>query len=174
MWRLKGKGKWMCICGSLISKFNRPRKAGNSSLQQTISQNLNSRSNEMIRIAKWTVILFGVFIIIAGMLMLFAPEKARQILRKAGSTNLINYGEITLRMLPAAALILYAESSKTPQFFSLLGWIMLGTSIVLYLVPRRWHHTYSLKCAELIKPLYFQFISPIAFLFGGTLIYSCS
>ena len=53
-------------------------------------------------IAKWTVIIFGIFFICVGTIMLFKPQKAREILRKAGSTNFINYAEITLRMIPAA------------------------------------------------------------------------
>lgn len=125
----------------------------------------------MIIIAKWTVIIFGMFLILVGFLMLFSPIKAREILRKAGSTNVINYAEITIRMIPAAALVLYADFSKFPEFFKILGWFMLATSFVLYFVPRRIHHNYSLKCAEILKPLYFQLISPISMLFGSALIY---
>lgn len=104
--------------------------------------------------------------------MLFAPEKARQILRKAGSTNFINYAEITIRMIPAIGLILASDFSKYPVFFKVFGWFMLITSLVLYFVPRRIHHGYSLKCADVIKPFYFQLISPLAFLFGFILIYA--
>ena len=126
----------------------------------------------MITIAKFTIIAFGIFLIAAGFMMLFAPEKARQTLRKAGSTNFINYAELTIRMIPAIALIFFAEFSKYPAIFKLLGWFMLITSLVLYFVPRRIHHGYSLHWAEKIKPLYFQFIAPFAWLFGVTLIYS--
>lgn len=125
----------------------------------------------MITIAKWTVIFFGIFLIYAGFLMLFAPKKARQVLRKAGSTNFINYTEITIRMIPATALILYPEYSKYPEFINILGWFMLITSFVLYFVPGRMHHQYALKAADIIKPLYFQLISPFSILFGATLIY---
>ncbi len=123
-------------------------------------------------LAKWIVIFFGLFLIVAGVVMLFAPSRARRTLQKAGSTNLINYTEITIRMIPAAGLILYAEFSKFPEFFSVLGWFMLITSLILYVVPRKLHHSYSLKSAEMLKPLYFQLISPFSFLFGGTLIYA--
>lgn len=126
----------------------------------------------MILIAKSIIIIFGIFIISSGLLMLFAPEKARQILRKAGSTNFINYAEITLRIIPAIGLILAAEVSKFPEFFKILGWFMLITSLILYFVPRRLHHGYSVKCADIIKPFYFQIISPLAFLFGFILIYA--
>lgn len=126
----------------------------------------------MILIAKSIIIIFGIFIISSGLLMLFAPEKARRTLRKAGSTNFINYAEITLRIIPAIGLILAAEVSKYPEFFKILGWFMLITSLILYFVPRRFHHGYSLKCADILKPFYFQIISPLAFLFGFILIYA--
>lgn len=125
----------------------------------------------LLEIAKWTIIFFGIFLISAGFVMLFAPQKARQILRKAGSTNFINYAEITIRMIPAAALILFSEFARYPGVFKILGWFMFVTSIVLYFIPRRLHHNYSLRWADRIKPLYFQFISPFALLFGAFLVY---
>lgn len=94
--------------------------------------------------------------------MLFVPNKARQILRKAGSTNFINYAEITIRMIPATGLILFSDFSKFPVYFKVFGWFMLITSLVLYFVPRQIHHSYSLKSADVIKPLYLQLISPFA------------
>jgi uncharacterized membrane protein YfcA len=121
--------------------------------------------------AKWIIILFGLFFIGVGFLMLIKPEKARNILRKAGSTNFINYAEITIRMIPAVGLILSADNSKFPDIFKIVGWFILFTSLVLYFVPRQLHHNFSLKAADIIKPLYFQIISPISFLFGILLIY---
>ena len=125
----------------------------------------------MIFISKWIVLFFAVFLISSGFLMLLNPKKALQILRKAGSTNFINYAEITIRMIPAIALIWYADFSKYPDFFKILGWFMLVTSLILYFIPRKLHHAYSLKWADIIKPFYFQLISPFAILFGLTLIY---
>ena len=126
----------------------------------------------MTTIAKWTIIAFGLFFFAAGFLMLVRPTKAREILRKAGSTNFINYAEITIRMIPATALILYADFSKYPEVFKIFGWFMLFTSLVLYFVPRQIHHRFSLRAADILKPRYFQLISPFAFLMGSLIIYS--
>ena len=126
----------------------------------------------MILISKCLLILFGLFIILAGFLMLFNPNKALATLRKAGSTNFINYTEITIRLIIACALIIYSNHALYPEYFKLLGWFMLATSLILYAVPRQRHHNFSLKCAEIIKPLYFRIISPFAFLFGGLIIYN--
>jgi hypothetical protein len=106
--------------------------------------------------------------------MLVAPTKARSTLRKAGSTNFINYAEITIRMIPAAAMILYSDFSRYPLPFKIFGWFMLVTSIVLYFVPRHLHHSFSLRAADILKPLYFQLISPFSVLIGLIVIYSVS
>ena len=126
----------------------------------------------MTTIAKYIVILFGIFLIGVGLLMLLKPEKAREYLKRAGSTNLINYSEITIRMIPAAGLILYSEFSKFPETFKYLGWLMIGTSVVLYFVPRRLHHRYALKCADILKPQLIKVTSPFSMLFGIAIIYS--
>ena len=123
-------------------------------------------------IARYSILLFGLFFIIVGLLMLLKPIKARMILRKAGSTNFINYAEITIRMIPAAGLILCADLSKFPEAFRVFGWFMLCTSFVLYFVPRQMHHQFSTKAADFLKPFYFQLISPFAFIIGLLLIYS--
>ncbi|WNM18069.1 hypothetical protein [Flavobacterium capsici] len=123
-------------------------------------------------IARYTIVLFGLFFIGVGFLMLFKPKKARAILRKAGSTNFINYAEITIRMIPAVALILSATNSKFPEAFKIAGWFMLCTSLVLYFVPRQHHHNFSNKAADILKPRYFQLISPFSFLFGIIIIYA--
>jgi hypothetical protein len=126
----------------------------------------------MIFLAKWTIVLFGIYIICAGFLMLFAPEKARATLRMAGSTNLINYGEITLKLIPGIAMIVYAKHSGYLDVLKIFGWFIVGTCLILYVIPKQWHHKYSLKSADMLKPLYFQLLSPFAFLFGAAVAYS--
>lgn len=123
-------------------------------------------------IARWVVISFGFFIIFVGFVMLINPVKARNTLRKAASTNFINYAEITIRLIPAIALIVCSELARSPMAFKIFGWIMLTTSLMLYVVPRKVHHKFSMKSADILKPLYFQLISPVAILFGILILYN--
>lgn len=120
----------------------------------------------LTEISKFIIIAFGLFFIGCGGLMLLNPVKARAILRNAGSTNFINYAEITLRMVPASALIIYADLSEYPKLFKVFGWFMLVTSLILYFVPRKLHHDFSNKCADRLKPLYFRLIAPFSILIG--------
>ena len=48
-------------------------------------------------VSKYIIICFGLFLIYSGFLMFFNPEKARTVIGKAGSTILINYGELIIR-----------------------------------------------------------------------------
>lgn len=121
---------------------------------------------------KWVVILFGIFFIIVGFMMLIKPQKVNDTLRKAGSTNFINYAEITIRIIPAIGLIIASVNSKYPDILRMFGWFMLITSLILYFVPRKLHHEFSIKSADILKPFYFQLISPFAFIVGILLIYS--
>lgn len=116
----------------------------------------------LVEISKWVLMIFGTFFICVGLVMLFKPKIARVTLRKAGSTNFINYAEITIRMIPAIALILFSDNSKYPEVFKTVGWFMIFTSLLLYLVPRKLHHNFSNKCADILKPLYFQCIAPFS------------
>ncbi len=140
-------------------------------IMQKKLKELDYKRKTMIQIAKYMVIIFGVFLIGVGLLMLFRPLKAREYLRKAGSNNLINYSEITIRMLPAAGLIMYAGLSKYPKIFMLLGWFMIATSLVLYFIPRRIHHKYAMWCADILTSAYIRIISPFSILFGCAIIY---
>ncbi len=126
----------------------------------------------MIIITKYIVILFGAFLIGVGLLMLLRPTKAREYLRRAGSTNMINYSEITIRMIPAAGLVIYADHSKFPEILNYLGWFMIATSLVLYLVPRKLHHAYAVKCSNILTPALIRIISPFSLLFGAGVFYS--
>jgi len=125
-----------------------------------------------IEFAKWIVIMLGAFIIFVGFVMLFTPKKARTTLRKFASTNFINYSEITIRMIVGIALILYSDFAKSPITFKIFGWFMVITALILYCVPRKLHHKFSMISADIIKPIYFRLISPFAFMFGSLIIYN--
>lgn len=124
----------------------------------------------IVEIAKYVLVAFGLFFIFIGGLMFFKPKIARTILRKAGSTNLINYAEITIRIIPAVALIVFSNYSKHLVVFKIFGWFMLATSLILYFVPKKLHHDFSNKAADILKPLYFQMISPFSILIGILII----
>jgi hypothetical protein len=121
---------------------------------------------------KYVLIIFGLFFIASGILMLFRPQAARNIISKAGSTYLINYSEITIRMIPAIALIMYSGFERFQELFKLSGWFMLVTSFFLLFVPPTLHHKFSVGCANVLKPVYMRLVSPFAVFIGSFIIFS--
>lgn len=122
-------------------------------------------------IGKFILILFGVFLIGCESLMLLHPAFVRSTLRKAGSTPVINYGELSLRMIPALGFILYAPDAIYPISFKVIGWYIIFTSTLLMVIPRKIHNKISNRFADFLTPRIFTLISPLAFLLGGFLIY---
>ncbi|MDP2160191.1 MAG: hypothetical protein Q8K02_06895 [Flavobacterium sp.] len=120
--------------------------------------------------AKTIIIGFGLLFIFSGFVMLIKPTLFRGWIAMAGSTTTINYTEITLRMVPAAAMIYLAATSKYPLGFQVIGGFMIATSLVLYCIPRQKHHELSQNFAKTLKPLYLRLIAPLAFIIGILLI----
>jgi hypothetical protein len=125
----------------------------------------------METIAKCTLLIFGSFFIVAGFIMLVKPSVARSTLRKAGSTALINYTELSVRMIPAIAFVIYADFSAYPSAFKFIGWYILITSIILMSIPRKLHHQLSNRFADFLSTGRFQLISPVSIFIGVFLIY---
>lgn len=122
--------------------------------------------------SKYTLILFGAFFIVAGLIMLLKPETVRNTIKKAGSTKFINYAELLIRMIPGLAFVLYAEYSNYSIHFKIIGYFIIFSSIIILLIPRKIHHRFSVQCAEILKPTYLRLISPISIIVGFTLIFS--
>ena len=122
--------------------------------------------------SKYTLLLFGAFFIVAGIIMFLKPETVRNTIRKAGSTRFINFAELLTRMIPGFAFVLYAPYFHYPIIFKMIGYFVIFSSITILLIPRKIHHGFSNQCAEILKPTYLKFISPISILIGITLILS--
>jgi len=120
--------------------------------------------------AKTIIIGFGLLFIFSGFVMLIKPTLFRRWIALAGSTTTINYTEITLRMVPAAAMIYLAATTKYPLGFQVIGGFMIATSLVLYCIPRQKHHKLSQHFAKTLKPIYLRLIAPLAFILGILLV----
>lgn len=122
--------------------------------------------------AQYLIILSGLWLIVSAVIMFIRPHSAKSIIAKAGSTNFINYMELSLRGIWAIAILLYAPLSKFPGFFELFG-IMLGiTTIILLLIPRKWHAGFAILSSSKLTAPVLRLSAPIAFAFGLFLIYA--
>lgn len=123
-------------------------------------------------LASGVIIASGVWLILVSALMLARPAIALQYLAKMASTNLINYSELSLRLIWGIAMIAYSDSSRFPEFFRIAGWVLAGTAIVLMLVPRQWHAAYAVYWSKKLTAPLVRLFAPISLLFGIFLIWA--
>ena len=121
---------------------------------------------------QWVVILGGVWLIAVSCFMLARPQTALRCLGKMASTNLINYAEISSRMIWGIALVLAAELLKFPEVFRILGLFLAATSAVLFLVPRKWHAGYASYWSNRLSTSLVRIFAPFSLAFGIFLIYA--
>ena len=117
-------------------------------------------------ISKSIVFAFGLFLIYSGFLMLFNPERARAIIGKAGSTIVINYGELIIRLLLGISFVISAKSNAYELYFRVFGYFLIISAVILMLTPIKTHHKFSTKAAETLRPIYLRICAPFSIAFG--------
>jgi uncharacterized protein YjeT (DUF2065 family) len=115
------------------------------------------------------IILFGIFLIFCGFIMFFYPEKAKQIISKAGSSYLLNFAELIPRCIIGIAFIFVV--TKFEIVYNYIGYFLIVTSIFLMILPIKKHNQFSKMASDYLKPIYLKFFAPISIVFGILLIY---
>ena len=118
----------------------------------------------------FVVILFALFLMFSGFLMFFKPENVRKTIAKAGSTYMINYSELVIRLFIGIAFYIVSLFSIYELFFSVFGYFLIFSALILMLVPIKTHNQFSRRASEFLKPNYLKFISPISIISGLLLL----
>jgi uncharacterized protein YjeT (DUF2065 family) len=101
-------------------------------------------------LAGLVVVLSGVFLIGLAGLIGFRPQTAEGFLRSFASSPRAHYTEQALRLIAGGALVLFAPSMWFPAVFSVFGWLIAVTAVLLLLAPWRWHHEFGKQAIPLI------------------------
>lgn len=104
------------------------------------------------------------------MIILNRPVLER-FLQKFASTAEAHYLEQGLRMLMGVAFIVYAPHMLYPVVFGSLGWLLVGTTLALVLVPWKLHQRYAQWAIPLVLK-YLWLYGLVAFLLGLFILYS--
>lgn len=71
------------------------------------------------------------------------PESARRFLGGFASTPRAHFLELTLRVVAGAALVHSAPTMAFTQGIALFGWMLIATSLVLAILPWRFHQRFA-------------------------------
>ena len=131
----------------------------------------------MQAIALIVVAAVGLRLVGVAFLMALRPSYCLYLFEKM-SANLersnwrLQFTEQGLRVLAGVALIVRAPASKLPLVFEVAGWLLVATSLLIMVVPIRWHGAYGRWWVGRIPPLAIRVLSPVPMMAGAGLIYA--
>jgi hypothetical protein len=123
-------------------------------------------------LAMYAVWAFLAWLSLVGLTMALAPGAALGLLRRAGSTLAINVGELGMRLIFGLALVGTHGVSRFPEFFLYFGGFMAVSSVLILLIPRRWHSAYAVWWADRLPAWSVRAMAPLTFAAVGALLYA--
>jgi len=123
-------------------------------------------------LALFIIVLAAVYLIVLAKRSLFTPEKASEFLLAHASSARLHYLELGIRLTVGAAFVIRARLMVFPEVFIVFGWILIGTTACLLLIPWQWHRSIALKSVPYaLRSLKLVAISSLAF---GSFILFCA
>jgi len=102
--------------------------------------------------------------------MVLRPQRTLKVLSLSASNRTVNNVEQGLRLLAGLSLLLRSPASKLPQAFEISGWFIILSSLVLLVLPLRWHSTYAVWWADRLEPTTVRLVASVSALAGMGLI----
>lgn len=88
-------------------------------------------------------LLAATFLVLLGLACFVRPVDARRFLGSLASTARLHFIEVLLRLAVGAALVVCAPRMLLGSAIAAFGWILLGTSVGMALVPWRRHQRFA-------------------------------
>ena len=122
-------------------------------------------------VSQGLVVVAGVWLIGLGVFMLVRPRQALVALSRMGGSPSVHIGEMAVRILVGAAMVLAAAGSRYPLAVMVIGGFLIVSAVILLVLPRRWHAAYSTWWASRIPVPAVRLIAPLSWVMGGALIW---
>lgn len=98
----------------------------------------------MIAVAGLTIVLAAAaYLVVLGATALFRPELAERFLGGHATTRALHFLELALRVVAGAAFVVSAPHLALGDAVAGLGWVLVGTSLVLAIIPWRLHQRFA-------------------------------
>lgn len=85
----------------------------------------------------------GIYLLMLGIGALLRPETAKRFLGGHATTLPRHVMELALRMLAGSALVICAPRMAVSAAFLAFGWVLIGSSLLLALLPWRLHQRFA-------------------------------
>ena len=117
------------------------------------------------------IIIFGILMLLAGILLIINPEIIFKVLRENFDKLWLHISAVVVRLLLGALLIYQASVSKFPVTIEVIGWVAIFAAIVFTVIGRINFKRLISWAFSLVKPLG-RIGGVLALCFGSFLIYA--
>jgi hypothetical protein len=120
-------------------------------------------------LATAVVFLSGLYLVALGLLSLLRPSQASGFLLGFATSARTHYLELVLRMLAGFAFVIEFSTQAFELPFHVFGWLLVGTTACLFLVPWQWHRRF----AQWAVPQAIRYLGLVAFVslaLGATIL----
>ena len=114
--------------------------------------------------------LVAIYFIALGGMSLFAPAKAKTFLLGFAGSAFRHYLEMALRLIVGGSILVQAPHLKYTGVFTLIGWLLIGTTALLLLIPWTWHRRFAEKAVPIAVD-YLPIIGIVSFALGVCLLF---
>ena len=133
----------------------------------------------MQTVALIVVTASGLWLVAVSFLMALRPRYCLQLFEKmtsnlAASNWRLNLTEQGLRIVAGAALIVRSPVSKLPLAFEVAGWCIVISSLLILVLPIRWHASYGHWLSRGLTPLVLRVLSPVPAIVGVGIVYAAA
>lgn len=124
----------------------------------------------MILLAGAVVVAFGVFLIGLTVAVFSKPALAERFFMAFASSAQTHYAEQAVRLLVGASLVVLSPGMWQTNMFRLVGWAIVMSSVVLILIPWRFHHRFAQRVLPILVR-HMRLYAVGVFAFGALLLY---
>jgi len=89
------------------------------------------------------VLTTGIYLLLLGGASIVRPDATRRFLGSFASSARAHYIELFARLVLGAAFIVAAPQMQFSEVFVAFGWLLITTTMVLLVVPWRWHRRFA-------------------------------
>jgi len=89
------------------------------------------------------VLATAAYLVVLGASALFRPALAERFLGGHATTRTLHFLELSLRVVAGAAFVVSAPRLALGDAVAVFGWVLVGTSLVLAIIPWRLHQRFA-------------------------------
>lgn len=89
------------------------------------------------------VVLYGVYLCALAAVSILAPSRANRFLLGFAGSRQAHFLELLTRLVVGGAFLVHAPNMLVPRLFGIFGWVLVGTTACLLVLPWRWHRRFA-------------------------------